>query len=787
MGFTSVESVESQPPFVKALPSEVEGLKANCMVGFGGWPCPVARKIDQARTGLTPLAAGLFSVTICCAQLAFAQPSAPADRRPEDPAPTEIGLVLRLSTALSKSPAKGGKQRFRSDEVVTLQLAVAPEIDRHRFSSQKEGVGSPLPRDRRNHPDDPITPDSVPGPVLSERVGGRRSSLSDGGAVTVDMSPVDTGAAGGPAWRIPPIRWGGTIGVQASQTSNSEGMRATSLQETISLRGASYIYQPWMAQVSGALMLATGGAKSSSPQDESQNGTTSLSGGGSLNLFPVSRFPAMVTYELSNSRNSSEIVSNHYTHSRLGLRQSYRPEQGDYQMSASFNRSDIDVGSQGKSAVNVLQGDFSGRREGHSLQTGASFSTSAHNMTGEGSRLLSLNGQHAYQVFENLTLNSLASVTDNAINYSQGALGMVQSHGRFMQFNSSANWQPEEDEEGEQIPLNVSGGVNAFSAQSDTGNFSTNTLSLGANLSASYRYSPNLSLHSNGMLTSVTNGGMGSQMLALVGAGANYAGDPLNFEKFSYSWNVGANGNIVTGGNQGSIQTVSGQFGHTLARPVEIDATSGLYFTLGQSVADTASSQGGNSASISHNAGATYRISRGLDLSGSAALSLSDTMTTGANVGHFSSLSLNLFGQAQINSRSSANVNLAFQYSTVSSSTTVGDNAVVSDSTLQNDASRDRKSTNIFGSAGYTHQRLFGLRGLRYSLNFNANVLPSVEGERLAGNPDAPVNNVAYVLENNVDYRIGLLDLRLRGAITDTAGRKNALVFFSVTRQFGRY
>lgn len=773
------------------------------MVRFGEWPCTGARKIDHGRTGLAPLAAGLFSVTVCCVQPAFAQSSAPVDRSPEGPVPAEIGLMLRLSPALSKSPFKRGKPGIRSGETDELWLAIAPEIDRRRFSSPQEVSKSPLPQDRRNLPDDPAAPapDSMPGPVLPERAGSRRSSSPDDGVATVDMPTADAGVASGRAWRIPPIRWGGSTGVQVSQSSNSEGARSTSLQETLSLRGASYIYQPWMAQVSGSVLLATGTTKSSSgpqtesesgPQPESQSGSTSLSGGGSLNLFPISRFPATVSYELANSRNTTEVVSNHYTNSRFGVRQSYRPESGIYQASAAFNRSDVSVETQGKSAVNALIGNFNGRLENHNLQSSASYSTSTQNSTGEGSRLLALNAQHAYQAQENLALNSFASVTDNAISYNQGALGLTESHGRFMQFNSTASWYPaidEEDEEAEAIPLNVSGGVNAFSAQNDTGGVRADNLSLGANVSAAYRYSQNLSLNGNGMVTSVSSGsgsGSGSQMLMVLGGGANYAGDPLNFGKTFYSWNTGVNGNQVSGGVQGSVQTISGQFAHSLARPVEFDDMS-LYLTLGQGLSQSMSNQGGNSASISHNGSASYRISRGPSLGGSATLNLSDTITSGATVGHFTSLSLNLFGQAQFDARSSANVNLSFQYSTVSSTATVTGNTTAGDNTAQNPVSRNSNNTNVYGSAGYQHQRFLGVTGLRYTLSFYANALPSAQGERLAGNPDAPVNNVAYSLENHLDYRIGLLDLKLRGAMTSTAGRKNALVFFSVTRQFGRY
>lgn len=772
----SSERIESRSHRVKALLSEVEGFRANGMARLDERSCSGARKIDRRRAGLRFIVAGIFGSVVCCAQPASAQPSALTEQRPDNLLPREIGLGLRMSPGLSKPSVKGGKPSFRSDGLVKLQLVVAPEIESRHFSLLDDDPESPLPLDRRNPPYDPTTRDSMPAPVFSEQTGGRRSGLTDGGATTLDSAPADTGAAGGLGWGIPPIRWGGSTGLQARRTSNSDGAHSSDLQEFINLRGASYLYQPWLAQISGNLVLSTSNGKSSGEQQiESQSNSTSISGGGSLNLFPISRFPTLVTYDVSDSRNSSEIVSNNYTNSRLGIRQSYRPEAGNYSATAGYNSSVINTEAQGKDTVHALYGDFSRNTELQSLQTSANYSTSTRDWTSEGSRLLTLSARHAYRAQENLTFDSLATVTDNTLNYNRGSLGMAERHGRYAQFNSYANWHPEEDEEGNEIPLNVNGGVRAFSALNDTGGSSTDNLSLGANLSATYRYSPNLSLTGNGLVTRVTGSGSSSQLLALFGGGANYAGDPLNIGKYSYIWNVGANGNQQTGGIQGSIQTISGQLFHSLSRPVELDEMSALYLSFGQSVAETSDSRIGNTASLSHNAGVTYRVARGVSLSGSASLNANDTMTTGAIAGRYTALNLQLSGQAQFSLRSSGSVNLTFQRSRTDNSST--ENAVSSVS----------GNTNIFGSAVYQHQRAFGVPGLRYALSFNANTLASSRDERLAGNVNAPLDNAAYFLENRVDYRIGLLDLQLKGVVTDTAGKKNALIFLMVTRQFGRY
>ena len=158
---------------------------------------------------------------------------------------------------------------------------------------------------------------------------------------------------------------------------------------------------------------------------------------------------------------------------------------------------------------------------------------------------------------------------------------------------------------------------------------------------------------------------------------------------------------------------------------------------------------------------------------------------SGANAGHFRYFNLQLNGQGQFSQRSSGSVNLTFQWS-AQNIPQVQDNTVFVSSPQNTTLNTSRNSAmNVFGSAVYQHQRVFGMPGLRYTMSFNANTL--ARDERMAGDVNGSVDRLTYSLDNRFDYRIGLLDFQLKGMITESAGKKNALIFFKATRDFGRY
>ena len=560
------------------------------------------------------------------------------------------------------------------------------------------------------------------------------------------------------------------------------------------MRGASYIYQPWLAQINGTLNLTKTQAGSSSGATGSAGGATSsrqgsstVTGGGALNLFPSSRFPFTASFDRSDSRTTSDLVANDYTNTRYSMRQAYRPEDGSYSLQGAYDHSALsftNLSTTGRDTVNSLSGGFMRNVGPQRLQADAYISRSLNEQSGASSRLIQLNSQFAYQLEDNLSYNSMTSLTDTTFS-SLGDKGMVSNHGRFMQFNSYVNWQPEGEEE--DIPLFVTAGVRTLSSLSESADTSNSSRSIGGNVSANYIYSPNLSLQGNALLTQVTGGTEGkAQLFSLLGGGATYTGDPLTFGKVTYNWSAAGNGSrqTVPAANPGvdtATLTLSGQLHHGLTTPVRLSEVSTIYLTGTQSLAQTSDSVIGKTTTLSHTAGANYSVVTGEKLQMSLGVNYSDTLTSGQTEGHYRFLNMLINGQMQINTHSSFGANLSFQLSASDNPST----PQFTDGSSQSSGSTKQSNLNIYGSANYQNQRAFGVRGLRYNADFTANTLR--QNERLFGNASATPIGATYAFSNRLTYRIGLLDFEARAAVNITAGRENALLFFRAYRDFGGF
>lgn len=746
------------------------------------------KHLDRGSLALRLLIAGLFGSSLFGVSQVFAQPSSVRERADNEGLSllSSGDLLPRRSTRSTKSA------KTVPDRDTPLRLSLSPVLaaltagtsSGSRRPVRAEGGDTPAllsEVDDDDTPYDPTQPGAVPA-AQPVRPPGRRATVAAGATPAGAAAPGATqdDAAGSLGWGLAPLRWGGQLGVLMRRNSSSDGGSSSDIQEYINLRAASYIYQPWFAQVNGNLQFSfnQGNSSSGSGETSSQDGKN-ITGGGTLRLFPISRFPFQASFDRSDSRNSSDFVSTAYTNTRYGFRQSYRPEDGAYALAGGYDTSTINSNNFGEDTVGTWFGNFSRNTDIQSMQGNLNYSQSTRSQTGDESRLISFDSRHTYQVQENITYDSLANITDNTLNYTTPA-GTSKIHGRYMQFNSSVTWRPEDEE----IPLFVTGGLRTLSALNETNGSSTDSQSMGLNLSANYTPSPNLSFNGNGLVTRLASSGAGAQLLTLVGGSAVYTGDPLSFGNYSYNWNTGGSASYQSGsGEQGGSgfaanKTLTGQFNHNINRAFNVDGANSWYLMLGQSLSDTSSTQVGNTASVTHTAGVTYRAMAGEAYSGTVSLNANDMLTTGANAGHFRYLNLQLNGQAQFSSRSTGSVNLTFQWS-------AQDSPQVQDASTFASRDTQNSSMNVFGSAVYQHQRAFSVPGLRYTMSFNANTL--ARDDRLAGDVNGSIDRITYSVDNRFDYRIGLLDFQLRGLVTESAGKKNALIFFKVTRDFGKY
>lgn len=711
-----------------------------------------------------------------------------------DAALTNAEFSLKSSAVLSGAASRPRSPKFFDDRSSVPSLAVSPMISTLAASGESETSGElpVVPFDERPLPFDPTSRGGGSGGADAAVAGPRRvaESGSEGGENVLEQASEALSSLGGFGWGLAPLRWGGTTGVQMSRNSSTGGASSSDVSEFLNLRGASYIYQPWLAQISGNLNLMksqAGSSSGASASGDSKQSAGTVTGGGAVQLLANSRFPFSASFDRSNSRTTSDLVANAYTNSRYSMRQSYRPEDGSYSVQGGYDHSALtftDLAKSGNDTVNSFNGGFTRNQGPQRLQADANISRSLNEATGDGSRLIQLNSQFAYQLEDNLSYNSMSSITDTTFS-STGEKGRVNNHGRYMQFNSYVNWQPEGEEE--DIPLFVTGGVRTLSAMTESGESSTTSRSIGGNVSANYIYSPNLSFNGNGLVTQVSGGGSNaSQLLSVVGGGATYSGDPLAFGKFSYNWSASGHGSrqsmpAAVAGAASSNMTLSGQLNHGLSTSLRLSDVSTIYFTGTQALAEITDSGQGNTATLTHTAGANYTGVTGENIQAGVGINYSDTLTSGRTEGHYRYLNVLLNGQLQFNTHSSAGANLSFQWSASDNPATPLPSATGS----LNSAPTKQSNINVYGSANYQNQRAFGFKGLRYNADFIANTM--FQNDRLMGNAGAAPVGAQYSLNNRLTYRIGLLDFESKFQVNTTAGRNNALIFFRAYREFGGY
>lgn len=586
------------------------------------------------------------------------------------------------------------------------------------------------------------------------------------------------GGIGGTGWEIPPIRWGGSVGYSFQHGSNDTGYTSVSHAMFSNLAASSYLYAPWFARVSGRLGITTSTTTSSGSGDgaEERSRSSNLVGGGEVNMFSSSRFPFRTYYDRSDSRASATLVTNDYVSDRYGFSQSLRSEDSLSNGNFMFDRNTINSSDGRRDEVTALSGTYSTTTGIVQNNVNARYSLGAQSGTGNRAALIGLNSSHTANISDTLNLGGIMNFSDSDIRTANSAGVANASRGRYLQLYTYGSWLPE-FEDLDDLPLTLNGGLRYAQQETSFDGSSFNAQTLGGTLSGIYRFSRNFSASANSAVTRITQSQGATQTLTQLGSGVNYNGDALTFGKYSYNWNTGANTNWQSSIGTAPANTVSsGQFGHNLSRVVMLSPGQALSLNAAQSLNVTSSQRVGNSQSLTHTLSANLGFATGERFSGSLSSMLSDVQTSGYIEQHYRVFSLGFYGQGQLSQVSSATVNMMFNWSDQSYQTV---------DTFGMPVTQGSQRMTLNGSAIYTHQRFAGVRGLRYNLVFTAD--SRLRDERLYGNVDGDTVRARYSLTNRLEYRVGLLDLRLSLINNDVGGKKNALLFFQVARQIGSY
>lgn len=712
---------------------------------------------------------------------------------------TASGLTLRLSLKLGEQSKSNSSSRIaalaarRPEPVLRLNLshgllrigsssgAVSPSLsasargpDRQSAAGGSVGGGT-RPEPAKDAPDSPETP--IP---FDPRPAGaaRRPTEQVPAAVVADLPDI-----GGTGWGMAPIRWSGNTTTSINSTS-SEGSSSFSDVNTVSVQANSFFGAPYIAQwnANGNYNL-TNSTISGGSEGQTKGRTGGLGFGGSVAIFPVSRYPLSVSYSQGSYTTQVKDSNQETKTANFSVRQQYQPEEGPERYGLSFSRNSYQS-TLATSTTASLQGNFSTNRkfdyehflEGdHMINASFGLNSNDSDAFGLNSKLLSTRISHGWRVHEDLNISNSVDFSHNRNLESQNSTSGINSFGsntaNLFLATTAVTWRPDED-----IPLTISGTGNLSQTQVSSNGAASSQLNLGAAVSATYRYNNNLSLSGSASINSSATA-TDRIISNTQSVSASYSGNPMRFMDFNYGWGTGVglfrNSSTAGTGYVGTNVSAS----HSLSRALVINPTNAVNLTANQGISHSTGEQGATS-SFSNSAGVSWTSRLGDVLSGNLSANVSDSInrgTTGSS--RFQTANFMGGGTYQISQRAAATMNAGLTWSRFV-------NGDVSQQAI-NGVIINNLTPAMSGSVtmGYSHRSPFSIPRLTY--NANLVFVNSASNQRLE-NADSQLaqGQQSISLQHILDYRVGKLAFLLNFATIDQAGRKSASLFGSVSRDF---
>jgi len=568
------------------------------------------------------------------------------------------------------------------------------------------------------------------------------------------VQPTPAAAAADPGfsdvrWELAPIRWRGLLAMDLRSFSVDGQRQRRDLVESAILQATSYVYQPWFAQFALGITGIAAQARGEVPS----NGST-LGSNGMLTVFPTSRFPFQANFERTDSRSSEQFTGREFVQQRAGARQSYRSVGGESNTSAAFDRSTLSSSAFGRDTVDVYNAGYQRSVGGNSFDASGNRTLNTRE-AGERSQFDRVFARHNYVADATFTAETLASYGAT----SQDLATLMGLKNEVSQLSTFATWRRSDDD-----PLFVTGGARLFRSTIASPLSETETRSGMGYGTANYRVNSNLLLNAGGSATQISNSAAdGSVVLAQEFGGATYTTDAHRLGEYLYTANLGANVTNQSGGEEGNHRVVSVQGTQGVNRLFEVAQAQSIALNLSQSLAHSKDTLAGDLNTLSNYGGLSYRLASAESLSGFASVSASDSRTRGFAQSNLQLVNFQISGQANLGRYS----NLVANY------TVQGTRADTSEPFA---VSRN-------GGATYQHLRVFGVAQLRYLAIYERSDYQL--NSRLQGDINALRDQVAWSFEQRVEYRIGKLETRLSYRLAEIDGKKNALLFLRIAREFG--
>ena len=586
--------------------------------------------------------------------------------------------------------------------------------------------------------------------------------------------------------QLAPIRISTTAGGDIGYTflSNYYGGSGSKYQmldlgANVGVRAQSYIWQPWLARVTGALGVAVSENVSSGPPT-TKSGNTVITGDAALNVLAYSRFPFLARAYRMNNQTSGFLsgINSDYLNSGYNLTQNYRSRDGRLDSLASYDHSTggrTNIGTE--DITNSLSFTLSTQPQSshYTFRVVGLMNNVDHPLAGDTGSLDTLVANHLYLPDDVLSVGTLVNLIKTSLTITPGSGPKTQSDSNSQQFSSVASWRPEAS------PITTVGSARIFRSNSSkngvtTAQFDDTNLNIGAN----YAWSPLIRMYgsvnvndNSGIQTTSTNAGLSAQK------GFGERPDAITLGGWRYTRYVGASlsnqtttittaaTNTPSQTTNSSVQNLGGSLGHDLSKSTKLDSSL-VRMDLNQ----------GLTTGVSTVSSPVTRLLSG----GSVAWNRMEGITTTA---------IRLHG---IDSRFLSGKKSFFQLINLQASRDeqVGRNQTLTGSLTISGSRSGGKGTPttpfIIGSSGtlsYHHYRLFGVKNMTFESTLNIIGADLVSNQNLAYQQGLTTQNQARVSwDNNLDYFIGRVKMKLYTHIAEVNKVTQYSIYFNIHRSF---
>jgi len=557
--------------------------------------------------------------------------------------------------------------------------------------------------------------------------------------------------------RLPPIRTWGSVAYDLRIEDGRE-QQTTQHLITTTVNAATYVWQPWLAVVSGGLGYTVGRLD----ERDLETRDDFVTGYARISVFPQSRFPFEARYQVSDSRIDSNLgASSSYKSTQVGVAQRYRPAGAGFSYTLSYDHNTQDSTTTGEDVQDLVGFDMGRDFKNQALSLNANWNRNRRLDTSEQTQYRTLVVQHRYTPSADLSIQTVANLTDT-----ENEFRLSQSQFEFSQLSSYGFWRDPKR------PLTVSGGARLYSLAASANGADSETQQASANVGATYLLNKNARVNGN-LNVSTTDASARSitNITALVGVG--YQGDTRRLGKYDYDWfGAGDVTHATTSGDEAARNgfILGAQVGHSLGRVIDLGGTSKLMLKASQSMsalAGAVSESEDSRQQLQHSASVTWSKSEE-NTTTLVRLSANDARFINGKREVFQLINLQATRNRELGQYASWAGNLTIQ--------SVRQETEQSGSTFNPGAGF---VTTASADLTYVHQRVFGIPRLRFYSQIKIN---HDETLQLIGGPQ---DREQMSWENRLHYSVGRLESRLELKFSEFEGERRTLLMWRLIRQFG--